>query len=166
MSIVEQTDMSLSLDDSTVMESQMIALVSVEGTRFELTRKQLSLSKFVQTALSNDQNTNEIPVSSSYKDTAIAKVVEFLRHHDGEAPAIPEQPLRSKKMKEVTTEWCADFVDTVGKNRDLLYKVIEVANYFDIPSLLHICCAKVASLIKGEKLEDIKGILLNNEPEA
>ncbi len=90
-------------------------------------------------------------------------MVEFLKHHDGEAPAIPEQPLRSKKMREVTTEWCANFVDQIGKNRDLIYKVIDIASYFDIPSLLHICCAKVASLIKGEKLENIKNILTTNE---
>ncbi len=157
---------SLSLDDSTVSENEMISLVTTTGTHFELTRKQASLSKLIQTALSNDSKTIEIPVSNKYNDVELSKMIEFLKHHDGEAPAIPEQPLRSKKMCEVTTEWCADFVDTIGKNRDLLYKVIDIANYFDIPSLLHICCAKVASLIKGEKLEDIKKILLNNDPEA
>jgi hypothetical protein len=43
--------------------------------------------------------------------------------------------------------------------------VIDIASYFDIPSLLHICCAKVASLIKGEKLENIKSILTTNDLE-
>jgi S-phase kinase-associated protein 1 len=154
---------SLSLDDSSMIENEVIALISIEGTRFELTRKQALLSKLIETALSNDTKTTEIPVSNKYTDVHISKMVEFLKHHDGEAPAIPEQPLRSKKMSEVTTEWCANFVDQIGKNRDLIYKVIDIANYFDIPSLLHICCAKVASLIKGEKLENIKNILINNE---
>ncbi len=161
-----ETNDSLSLDDSTVSDNEMIALITSAGARVELTRKQASLSKLIQTALSNDMKTTEIPVSNKYNEVEIGKMVEFLKHHEGEAPAIPEQPLRSKKMSEVTTEWCAEFVDSIGKNRDLLYKVIDIANYFDIPSLLHICCAKVASLIKGEKLEDIKKILLNNDPEA
>ena len=154
---------SLSLDDSSMIENEVIALISIEGTRFELTRKQALLSKLIETALSNDTKTTEIPVSNKYNDIHIFKMVEFLKHHDGEAPAIPEQPLRSKKMSEVTTEWCANFVDHIGKNRDLIYKVIDIANYFDIPSLLHICCAKVASLIKGEKLENLKTILTTND---
>eukprot|EP01003_Olkasia_polycarbonata_P003706 NODE_2499_length_422_cov_49.705094_g2418_i0.p3 GENE.NODE_2499_length_422_cov_49.705094_g2418_i0~~NODE_2499_length_422_cov_49.705094_g2418_i0.p3 ORF type:complete len:59 (-),score=24.53 NODE_2499_length_422_cov_49.705094_g2418_i0:246-395(-) len=33
------------------------------------------------------------------------------------------------------------------------------ANYMDVKSLLHLGCAKVASLIKGEPLEKIKDIL-------
>ena len=156
---------SLSLDDSSMIENEVIALISSQGTRFELTRKQALLSKLIETALSNDTKTMEIPVSNMYRDVHISKMVEFLKHHDGEAPAIPEQPLRSKKMSEVTTEWCANFVDQIGKNRDLIYKVIDIASYFDIPSLLHICCAKVASLIKGEKLENIKAILTTNDLE-
>jgi S-phase kinase-associated protein 1 len=154
---------SLSLDNSLSIEHQAFALISFEGTRFDLTRKQALVSKLIEAALSNDVNTQEIQVLSKYKDVEISKIVEFLKHHDGEEPAIPEKPLRSKKMREVTTEWCADFVDQISKNRDLLYKVIDLANYFDIPSLLHICCAKVASLIKGEKLENIKKILTSNE---
>ena len=163
--VVELRSDSLSLDDSSMMDQETITLISVEGTRFDLSRKQALISKLIETALSNDPKTQEIPVLNKYKDVELSKVVEFLKHHDGEAPAIPEQPLRSKKMSDVTTEWCANFVEQIGKNRDLLYKVIDIANYFDIPSLLHICCAKVASLIKGEKLENIKTILITNELE-
>ena len=46
---------------------------------------------------------------------------------------------------------------------------MQAANYMDIRSLLHLGCAKVASLIKGQPLEKIKGILDPNakpEPEA
>jgi S-phase kinase-associated protein 1 len=154
---------SLSLEDPSVNETQLIGLVTGSGTRFELTRKQASLSKFIETALCDDSEKIDIPMSQKYNDEDVSKMIEFLIHHNGEAPEIPEQPLRSKKMSEVTTEWCATFVDEIGKNRDLLYKVIDLANYFDIQSLLHICCAKVASLIKGEKLENIKNILTTNE---
>jgi len=40
-----------------------------------------------------------------------------------------------------------------------LYDLILAANYMDIKSLLHLGCAKVASLIKGQPLEKIKDIL-------
>lgn len=51
---------SLSLDDSSMIENEVIVLISTEGTRFELTRKQALLSKLIETALSNDTKTMEI----------------------------------------------------------------------------------------------------------
>ncbi len=47
--------------------------------------------------------------------------------------------------------------------RAQLYDLILAANYMDIKSLLHLGCAKVASLIKGQPLEKIKEILAIDE---
>jgi len=75
-------------------------------------------------------------------------------------PPIIEKPLRSKVMKEVVKdEWDAIFIDKIGDNRQQLYDLILAANYMDVKSLLHLGCAKVASLIKGQPLEKIKEIL-------
>ena len=41
----------------------------------------------------------------------------------------------------------------------MLYDLILAANYMDIKSLLHLGCACVASLIKGQPLDKIKDIL-------
>lgn len=53
----------------------------------------------------------------------------------------------------------ADYIDKIGENRQRLYDLILGANYMDIKSLLHLGCAKVASLIKGQPLDKIKEIL-------
>jgi hypothetical protein len=54
-------------------------------------------------------------------------------------------------MKEVVRdEWDAIYIDKIGDNRQQLYDVILAANYMDVKSLLHLGCAKVASLIKGQ----------------
>ena len=71
---------SLSLDDSAMMDQETITLISFEGTRFDLTRKQALISKLIETALSNDPKTQEIPVLNKYKDVELSKVVEFLKH--------------------------------------------------------------------------------------
>ncbi len=57
----------------------------------------------------------------------------------------------------------ADFIDKIGETRQTLYDLILAANYMDIKSLLHLGCAKVASLIKGQPLEKIKEILDPNQ---
>ena len=53
-------------------------------------------------------------------------------------------------MKDVCKDpFDADFIDRIGDNRQALYDLILAANYMDIKALLHLGCAKVASLIKG-----------------
>ena len=90
----------------------------------------------------------------------LAKVVEYLVYHKGTEPPPPEKPLRSKVMKDVCKDpWDAEYIDKVGEHRQLLYDLILAANYMDIKSLLHLGCAKVATLIKGVPLEKIKEIL-------
>ena len=62
-------------------------------------------------------------------------------------------------IEVVKDSWDADFIDGIAPNRQALYDLILAANYMDIKSLLHLGCAKVASLIKGQPLEKIKDIL-------
>jgi len=57
----------------------------------------------------------------------------------------------------------AAYIDKIGETRQQLYDLILAANYMDIKSLLHLGCAKVASLIKGQPLEKIKEILDQNQ---
>jgi len=67
---------------------------------------------------------------------------------------------RSKEMKQVCSDpWDAQYIDKIGDTRQDLYDLILAANYMDIKGLLHLGCAKVASLIKGQPLEKIKDIL-------
>ncbi len=101
----------------------------------------------------------EVPIPGT-KGAILTLVVEYMLHHQGIEPPIVEKPLRSKKMSDVCKDkWDAAFIDTIGEDRQKLYDLILAANYMDIKSLLHLGCAKVASLIKGMPLEKIKDIL-------
>jgi len=83
-----------------------------------------------------------------------------MNHHKGTEPPIIPKPLRSKEMKQVCSDpWDATYIDKIGETRQDLYDLILAANYMDVKSLLHLGCAKVASLIKGQPLEKIKDIL-------
>jgi len=88
-------------------------------------------------------------------------IVDYMNHHKGSEPPIIEKPLRNKKMSEnVKDKWDAPFIDGIAdKSKQNLYSLILAANYMDIKALLHLGCAKVASLIKGQPLEKIKEIL-------
>jgi hypothetical protein len=83
------------------------------------------------------------------------------RHNGTEAPYV-EKPLRSRVLHEV----CADLGDAVfldgihERSIQLLYDVTMGALYLHVPGLLHLGCAKIASLIKGQPLDKIKDILV------
>ena len=88
-------------------------------------------------------------------------IVEYLKHHDGKVPQEIAKPIRSVKMERIVDDrWDATFIDNMSKKT--IFQVILGANYMDLPSLLHLGCAKIATLIKGKSPEEIKNILADD----
>ena len=136
-----------------------ITLTSHGGEKITISKKFAVISNLVKTALEQDQSAGDVPIPG-VTTPILAKVVEFMEYHKGTEPPIIPKPLRSKEMKVVCSDaWDANFIDKIGDDRQQLYDLILAANYMDIKSLLHLGCAKVASLIKGQPLEKIKDIL-------
>jgi S-phase kinase-associated protein 1 len=136
-----------------------LKLTSKDGVSFDVERKYAFVSRLLKTSCESDATATEIPVPSVLGDT-LALVVEYMNHHKGVPGQLPEKPLKSKNMNEIVTDqWDADFIDRIGVEKKSLYDLILAANYLDIQPLLHLGCAKVASLIKGQPLERIREIL-------
>jgi len=155
----EQQVMSLEDDN----QPTYITLTTKDGGSQRVNKAYACISKVLATTLESDPTATEVPLNEPEINASIlADVAAYIEHHKGTEPAIVEKPLRSKLMKEVTTAWCAEFIDRIGEDRKKLYAMISCANYLDIQSLLHLGCAKVASLIKGQPLDKIKEILTKN----
>jgi len=143
----------------TPEEDGVIILKSKDGKDYTLKRKNALVSVVVKTAIETDSAVTELPVDVA--GDVLPLIVEYMNHHNGVEAPIVEKPLRSKIMKDVVKDaWDAEFVDRIGEDRQLLYDLTLAANYMDIKSLMHLGCAKVASLIKGQPLEKIKEILV------
>lgn len=162
----EDTPMAGSLDDDKpVVVIKTVVLKFPEGETIELpfsAAKQSSLiaNTINQLPTSSKSETVEFPVNDfSFK--VMSHAVRYLIHHDGNPTDEIAMPLKSTKMSECVSKWDADFVDNMSKYD--LYLVTCVANKYDIQSLVHLCCAKVASFIKGIDLPKIKEVL--NTPE-
>lgn len=127
-------------------------------------RKHAYISTLVKTSLDTDPSATEVPIPS-VTCAILAEVLSYMNHHKGVEPPIVEKPLRSTVMSDVCKDkWDAAFIDRIGENRQALYDLMLAANYMDIKSLLHLGCAKVGSLIKGQPLEKIKDILSTSGP--
>jgi S-phase kinase-associated protein 1 len=151
----EEKVVSLSAED----ETKPLKLISKDKQDFTVERKQAFVSMLVKTCLENDETAVEVPIPG-VSGGILSLVVQYMVHHKGIEPQLVEKPLRSKIMKDVCADkWDAEYIDKIGDNRQQLYDLILAANYMDIKSLLHLGCAKVASLIKGQPLEKIKEIL-------
>jgi len=150
----------LSLDDVT----GSLKIVSKDKKEYDVERKNAFISTLIKTSLDTDPSATEVPIPG-VASNILTEVIAYMNHHKGVEPPIIEKPLRSKVMKDVCKDpFDADFIDRIGENRQSLYDLILAANYMDIKSLLHLGCAKVASLIKGQPLEKIKDILSTGAP--
>ena len=134
------------------MDESTIKLVTKEGKELEITKKAAELSEVLKAAINDYPNEASFPLKEIDEKNG-EKIVEFLTHCNGVAPAEIEKPLTSNEMKNLTDEWSANFVDKMPLEE--LVNLTVAANYMGINSLLDLCCAKVASLCKDKSEEEI-----------
>jgi S-phase kinase-associated protein 1 len=144
-------------DDSSSLK--IVTLISNDAKKYQIERKYAFVSTLIKTSLEGDDKADELKLPSVGGEV-LELVVAYMKEHKGVEPPLIEKPLRSKVMKDVCAHKNdADFIDKIGEDRQKLYNLILGANYMDVKSLLHLACAKVASLIKGQPLDKIKEIL-------
>merc|ERR1712035_104568 len=118
-------------------------------------------SKLVANILEGDSDASEIQVKQ-VDGATLELIVRYLEHHKGSTPAEIAKPIRSVKMEKIVEdEWDAKFIN--GLPKKTVFQIILGANYMDVKSLLHLGCAKIATLIKGKSPEEIKKILSEEE---
>ena len=98
-----------------------------------------------------------IPLDKITKET-FEKVLVYLEHIEaGNAVPVIEKPVCSSDMKDVTTQFYADFVNL---ENDPLQDLIMAANWLDIKDLVALCCAKMGSMIRGLSIAEFR-VLFN-----
>lgn len=81
------------------------------------------------------------------KSAPLKKIIEFSEHYrNGDPPEI-EKPLPKNTLKELVDPWDEQFINL--PNQEELLELLLAANYLDIKALIELCCAKVATMIKG-----------------
>ena len=95
---------------------------------------------------------DDIPIAQVNKPI-MEKVIAFCEHMRDHPPPEIEKPLSSTDLSQVVDAWHADFVNV---DQEMLFEVVMAANYLDIKPLLELSCAKVASLIKGKSVQEIR----------
>jgi len=159
MEVVETKEKEVKVQSLDTVDDTPMKFVTKDKKEFTLSKTKAQIATVFKTAIETDPTATEIPVPS-VTGSVFELFCKYAEHHNGKELEIIEKPLRSKNMKDVAKDpWDAEFIDNIGKDKQLLYDVILAANYIDCKTLLHLGCAKVASMIKGQPLEKIKEIL-------
>merc|ERR1712034_239576 len=126
--------------------------------------KQVPSSEFIKNMLGSDKSAKEVSLTQ-VKGPVLKEICDYLAYHNGMTVTEIAKPIRSQNMtKIVEDDWDAQFINKQTKK--MVFQIILGANYLAIKSLLHLGCAKIATLIKGKSPEEIKKILGDDEDSA
>jgi S-phase kinase-associated protein 1 len=153
---------SRGLDDEIARVDETIMLRTADGRSFEVPKSMTKQSELMQTILDGDKLCTSIDIGGDITGDTMHRVLVYMRYHHGNPAADIQMPLRSVVMREVVCAFDADFVDGISK--PALFDLVKAANYLHITPLLHLACAKVASLIKDKSVDEISAILDPSNP--
>eukprot|EP00933_Yihiella_yeosuensis_P055125 TRINITY_DN53802_c0_g1_i1.p1 TRINITY_DN53802_c0_g1~~TRINITY_DN53802_c0_g1_i1.p1 ORF type:complete len:179 (+),score=26.99 TRINITY_DN53802_c0_g1_i1:22-537(+) len=136
-------------------EDVKLTLISLEQERYTVSRRVALMSELIRTIVDGDSSSTEIPLPH-VKGSILHKVVLYMKYHADNPAKEIEKPLKSPIMSEVVEQWDADFIDV---EQEQLFDLVLAASYLHIKSLLDLCCAKVASILKNKTAEQIRKAL-------
>jgi len=130
-------------------------VLTSDGGEFAVNTKALELSKLLKIQAELNPHTFRV---DNISGEIFSYISAYLNHHNGVEPAKIRKPILWVQMsRNVEDQWDADFADSVPKAA--AFQIILAANYIHCESLLHLMCAKIATLIKGKSPEEIRHIL-------
>ena len=136
------------------METTKLVLVSSDNQKIEIDSESAQKSHLLK-GLMTDFNSSQEPIPiPDIKADILNKVVEYLTYYKGKNPKDIPKPMPSANLSEIIDEWDIKFIN--GIELDSVFDLINAANYMDIPSLLDLSCAKIASLLKGKTAQEIR----------
>ena len=136
------------------MDSTNLVLVSSDNQKIEIDSESAQKSHLLK-GLMTDFNSSQEPIPiPDIKADILNKVVEYLTYYKGKNPKDIPKPMPSANLSEIIDEWDVKFIN--GIELDSVFDLINAANYMDIPSLLDLSCAKIASLLKGKTAQEIR----------
>jgi S-phase kinase-associated protein 1 len=133
-------------------KTKTIRLVSQESDSYEVSLIAAKISELLKNCMDADPQAQEIQLSN-IKSSILARIVDYLQHHISEPMFEIEKPLISNNMKDIVQEWYANFVLV---DQDVLFDLVLAASFLDIPPLLDLTCATIASTIKGKTSLEIR----------
>ncbi|CUS23523.1 LAQU0S10e02388g1_1 [Lachancea quebecensis] len=154
-------------------KTQNVVLVSVEGERFTVERKIAERSLLLKNYL-NDMQDNGLQSDGSdseeeedvddedgddeivmpvpnVRSSVLQKVIEWAEHHKDSN--FPDENDDDARKTAPADPWDREFLKV---DQEMLYEIMQAANYLNIKPLLDAGCKVVAEMIRGRTPEEIR----------
>jgi len=150
-------------------ESTNVELVSSDGVKFYVSHEAAKLSGLIRNTLGfngsveddadgsdsdNEDDVQTVPLEKT-ESKYLGDVVEFMNYyHTNPMPEV-EKPLDTaeKFVEKLGDDFYRNYTK---KDMDYVFEMVKIANFMDIPPLLDLMCATVASALKGKTPEEIQ----------
>ena len=130
-------------------------------TNIKITPELIQMSKFLKKAFENQtEGICPLPNVSLKILNLIISLVE--QHSSKPIPEIPKPLPEGKELIEIFGPWYNTFFEQIEKED--LFDLVMAANYLDIPIILELACARVASNMRGKSTEQIREYLEIENP--
>jgi S-phase kinase-associated protein 1 len=139
-----------------------VNLVSSDGVSFSVPVRVANLSQFISVMTSehfpdeyesdNDEKMEDIPVLR-VRSQMLDLIVGFMNHYDIDPMVTIKKPLVSNNIGDIVQHWYAVFIEHLSE--DMLFDLVNAANYMHIQPLLELACAGVAISINDKTTADI-----------
>tara|TARA_Y100000991_G_scaffold215681_1_gene207411 strand:- start:4774 stop:5277 length:504 start_codon:yes stop_codon:yes gene_type:complete len=124
--------------------------------REELYKYSEYLNNLVETSRDiSSENEENLSIKLDNVDSSVfLKITDFLELYNNDPFQKIDKPLKSDDLSYCVGKEYINFLDTM--EMELLFEVIKAANFLEIESLLDLTCAKVATMLKGKSVEEIR----------
>ena len=136
------------------MESPNLVLLSSDNQKIEIDPESAQKSNLLIGLITDFNSEIDQIQLSDIKFDILKNVVDYLTYYKNKNPKDIPKPMPSANLSEVLDEWDVKFIN--GIELDNVFDLINAANYMDIPPLLDLACAKIASLMKGKTSQEIR----------
>ena len=134
--------------------AQTRKLKSKDGVQFEVEEKYLQNSKFLMDLIRDFKDSDEELNINDVNGATLAKVIEYLKHYETEKPKEIPKPLPNSDLKPILLEWDYNYI--TGLKLDEVIDLINAANFLDIPDLVNLASARIASEMTNCSVEDAR----------
>src|SRR3989344_9455061 len=159
-------------------EEERVFTIRLEGCKdVELDMSLIGISRLINTSLDNGTEETVMILNKDIVKTndQLNIIVEYMnlckKYNKSNDIKRLNSPLKTKNLYDnVGEDLPKEIIDFVLSIRDkyggmgIIYDVINISNYLDIPGLLYCLCAYIAAQLKNECVEDIIKILDVNDP--
>ena len=84
----------------------------------------------------------ELPVNE-VEGKCLERIIDYLKHYETERPKEIPKPLPSPDLKQVVSEWDYNYINPLKLEE--VVDLVNAANFLDIPDLVNLSSAKLAS---------------------